>query len=293
MQTIETPKLLTTDITSPLLIPDTFIQGIKFPQVITTPAYMAGNDGEMIPVPGHKAIKDAATERPFKIVTDRYQVIPYQQTLSLVEEALNYCPEFGTPVRKIDLLDDGGKMRVQYQFPDVKVDIGQGDMVNPTLDIHTSYDTGWSWWMDMGAYRWVCSNGMFVGKRVCFFKHKHTTGLNPQIICNKLKGSLDRFSDEMDVWKKWADRLLTPTEYEQTLGAMSTNGGFGKKAVEAIGEEVEAGSGVRVNDPKCRTLTVFLFWNIVTQFITHQLGSVQRKAEMSARARDAFNRFRN
>jgi len=279
------------------LVASTIAPTVAFPSIyeatVHTPSVLKP---EFKPaVKGYKALKNAKTDEVFSVVTDRYNLIPYEASLSLTEDALRQHPEFGTPEREIHLLGDphGSKVRIHYTFPEIPFDIGSGDIVHPTLDIHSSYDTGWSWWMTGGAYRLVCSNGMYVGRKVCFYKHKHTHGLTFEVISRRLHGALERFSNEFGIWKGWADRILQPSEYEHVMKGMTASGGMGKKAVEALEDEVEAGSGIRINDPRCRTMTMWLFFNVLTQYITHRVKSAQRQADLQLRVRDSFERFRN
>lgn len=236
-----------------------------------------------------QALVNPATGHVYNVVTDIYNLIPYEESIDVVESALRKHPELGDAKREIMLHTDGDRMHVNYRFPNCTEDIGIGDPVEFQIGLWTSYDNSWPLVVDGGAYRLICTNGLTVGKRVIYFKHKHTKSLDLDRIYAAFDGALERYADETGLWKKWVDMHVTSEDYESIMKGMD----FGKKATLAVEEEVEVSSGLFLNDPKMRTLTVWLFFNILAQYVTHSVKSPMRQAEYNTRMRQGFERYRN
>jgi len=239
--------------------------------------------------PRHKIIADRETGTAFAVVSKSYQLVRHEEALDLVEEAIARNPEFGSPIRNISLSPDGARMWAKYRFPQTEYDIGgiggRGrDLINPTIDVQNSYDTGWAFSIHFGAYRLVCSNGLRVGKTFVHYRHRHTRGLDPQRIQKILVEGMEKYSYQVDLWRSWVSRVTQPQDYERVMEGM----GFRKGEADQIHKEVERSSDITLDDIKARTLSYWIFYNIVTQYITHRVTDMVRRADLMSRVQRAF-----
>jgi len=255
---------------------------MNFPKVEEKPIYW-GRLGRKI-CPDNKAVVDTYTGRVFAVTTNKYNILRHEDVLDVVHEAIARNPEFGNASLTLELPDDGAKMWAKYVFPETEYDIGDGDLINPTIEVRNSYDTGWAFSLIFGAFRLVCSNGLVVGKKFTHYVHRHTHGLNKKIIFQVLNEGMEKFSEEVELWKKWVDKVTTSTEYEQVMETMN----FYKKEEEEIHQEVEISSNLSLDDLHLRTLTYWTFYNLIAQYITHRIQNVIRRAEFTARMARAF-----
>ena len=175
-------------------------------------------------------------------------------------------------------------MEMKYKFPKVEVDIdGKGDKVNPQLIVRNSYDGGWKFGLMLGAFRLVCSNGLVIGKTMYMLKQLHYESLDLDRVRLELGDALNKFSTQTKIWEKWVSRVVKSEEYEETMGVMD----FSTKDTEQVISDINK----KENLTKKNQLTMWLFYNIITAFITHQVRSQNKRVTLEDRARRAFDKY--
>jgi len=255
---------------------------MNFPKVEERPVYWRRLGRKTCP--GHKAIVNADNGQVFAVATKRYNLIRHEQALDIAETAIAKNPEFGQPEPDIRLLDDGARLWATYRFPQTEYDIGGGDKVNPTIELMNSYDLGWSFSLRFGAYRLVCSNGLVVGKTFVWYKHRHTRGLELERIQQILCQGMEKYSEQVELWRSWLDKVTTSVDYERVIEGIGFNG----KEKEALHEEVEISSDIKLDDLRLKTLSYWMFYNLVAQYVTHKVFNQIRRANMMARMSRLF-----
>jgi len=248
--------------------------------------YVGGLDKAEPPklYPGRKAIINADyPDQVFSIMTNAYKIQQHDDVIAMAERAIKENPEFGTHTKQVCTLCDGGKMEAKFTFPDTKVDIdGKGDKVSPSLAIRNSYDGGWKFSILLGAFRWFCQNGQFVGKKIYMVKQFHYENLVLDTIQSEMVEALHKFSIQTKIWETWVDRVTTFDEYADVVDTMK----LGQKDTEYIKEEVNKPENL-VNGK----LTLWMLYNIFTYMITHTVKTQQKRIAMEDKARRAFERF--
>ena len=243
-----------------------------------------GEEGEPKLLTSHRAIiDDLNPDHVYSLMTKDYRIVQHEEQLAMFDEVVKSNPEFGAAQRAISLLNDGGKMEVKYRFPEVKMEIAEGDIVNPELIGRNSYDGGWRFTTMLGGYRVVCSNGLVVGKTIYMIKQFHYENLKIENIRVELDEAMHKFSIQTKLWESWVDRVTKYEEYEQVINDMK----LGQKEAEIVQEEL--------NNPKNTVngkLTMWLFYNIITALITHHSRSQAKRIAMEDRARRAFDRLK-
>uniref|UniRef100_A0A6M3MED0 DUF932 domain-containing protein n=1 Tax=viral metagenome TaxID=1070528 RepID=A0A6M3MED0_9ZZZZ len=235
----------------------------------------------------HKAIVNPESKEIYAIASNQYKIVKHEEILETVEHAIAENPEYGNYESSVWLSDNGAKMHANLRFSDIKFPVSKskGDLVNPTIDIFNSYDGSWSLKVVFGAFRLVCSNGLTVGETFMMYKRKHfSEGIDQERIKQMLMGSLEQFSFQTELWKSWADRITTSQEYENVMEALPIS----EKDREAIGEEVEVSSDIRMDAIKTKTLTFWLFYNILCQYLTHKVTSEIKRANIQNAMRNFF-----
>ena len=268
---------------------------ITFPRLSEKKLYYRNNESgftDTIEVAGAKALINPDNGNLYSVVSNVYQTIPYKTTLDMIEDAIQSTPEFGNFKRSVNFMNDGGRMIAKYRFTDHLIPVGSNaDLVHPEVYVRRSYDTSWGFILLLGAFRLVCSNGLVVGEKILEYKHKHTTGLDQKILLESLKGSMDKFSRQTKIWESWLDRVTTPNEYERVMNKME----FGQRHTRDIEKEVEVSSNITLEDIKTKTLSYWMFFNIISQYITHKIKrnntiNLSRQEFYYDRMRAAFNR---
>ncbi len=261
------------------------------PKVEERPVYFGDDTSRRrIEIKGQKALINPETEEVFSIVTDDYQLIRHEQVIEMAESVVDEMTEYGKPERRVWLPQDGAKMRLQYTFPEAAMtvagDTDGGRGIAPSFDAFNSLDGSIALRAIFGAYRIICSNGMTVGTKEIEYRREHhqpmdgTHDMKAMIIVG-----MKRFSDQVGIWEKWVDRVTTLAEYENIVTGLKLN----KTQTEDLHREVEVSSGVRLEDQKLQAITLWAFYNIVTQFITHRIENQVVQQRMMGRVRRLFH----
>ena len=98
------------------------------------------------------------------------------------------------------------RMRVIYRFYKKSVEIKKGDTVNPELHLFNSYDITWPFIVLIGAFRFVCANGLVVGEKYLHLRKRHVYHFDQMDIKEQVSTALKRFNLQTNQWKKWTDR---------------------------------------------------------------------------------------
>jgi hypothetical protein len=175
-------------------------------------------------------------------------------------------------------------MRATYIFKDVVAKVNQHDVLHPQIEVFNSYDSGWSRKIFFGAYRLVCTNGLTIGERAFSYRTRHDTSFRQEDVKDTLIMAMERFSDQQRIWESWVNKITMPDQYDKVISALPLS----NKDVEAIGKEVEISSGITMDAMKLKTLSVWMFFNIVCQYVTHSVNSHLKRAAIEGAMRRAF-----
>ncbi len=260
---------------------------VKYPKVELRPVYTMdrGNGPTFrVPVDGHVALVNPDTNHTYAVHSDRYHLARHEEVLEPVLEVL--ARENHRLQLDVKFPEDGARMWAKLIFPDISypVTTRHNDSVHPTLEVFGSYDGAWPTKMLIGAYRLVCTNGMIVGVQFDAFYQRHWTDFDTEGVIDMVRGFDGVFCQQTEIWRNWANTPALPADYENLIDPLRLS----NKDLTAIGREVEASSGLRLDDLKLRTLDRWSLFNIVTQFLSHSVrGGAGRQAELFARLRTA------
>ena len=173
-----------------------------------------------------------------------------------------------------------------YRFLGVAYEVKSGDFVNPELRVLNSYDLAWPFVLDLGAYRQICSNGLVIGTILLQLRKRHVSELNRIALQEKVATALERFKEEVLIWKDWAQRPLTQDTYGRVLEAMD----FGTKAKEEIEGRIRSeaeGSDTRGDS----RMSLWAFLNVLCWYVTHKTVSLNHRVHMERRLKAAISYF--
>ena len=233
------------------------------------------------PIEGLKSICNIEQDLSYCIVTDEYKLIQHQEVLDVVAQICAMHPEWGTPERTVWLSPNGGRTKATWRFPEIEFEIRPGDCINPTIETFSSFDTTLAQYFTLGGFRLVCSNGMVIGKMLAEYRRKHTQGLNLDIAAAQISKGMDIYSNQVGLWKKYAERLATKAEYtlleelpfhgsekERILSEMHKNG-------TVIKWDIESGKKVREVE-----INSWEMYNILTHEATHNIQDIARQSRI-------------
>ena len=165
------------------------------------------------PIEGYQAICSIEDDLVYAIVSDEYKLVQHQEVLDVVSQICLEHPEWGKPERTVWLSPNGARKKASWRFPEVEFEIKPGDVVNPTIEVFSSFDTTLAQHLTLGGFRLVCTNGMIIGKMLAEYKRKHTATLDLGIAASTIASGMTSYSNMVGLWQKYAERLATKSEY--------------------------------------------------------------------------------
>jgi hypothetical protein len=257
-----------------------------FPRVEEMPiTWGEGRDARV--ADGHKAIVDLGMRKLFSIVSEKYHLIRHEEAIERVEDAISHTNGLGRYEAIMEFSNGGGRMRRTYRFLEVEIEISPGDVVTPQLLLVNSYDTEWPFMVLLGAFRFVCENGLIVGQKFLHLRKRHIYEFGQINVREEVGTALKRFEQQSEEWKGWTEKRLTPNRYEKVIEGMK----LGAKAREQIRKRMlQEADGL---DPdEFPILTVWGFYNVLTWHITHNAVSLNHQVELQGRLRVATAHWR-
>lgn len=258
---------------------------ISFPEVCETP--VSWGEINLQRAERFKAIVNPETGKVFSIVSNDYKLIRHENAVQQIEDTLNEYPAFNNYKVKTEFYNEGARVRRSYCFYEILVKIGPGDAVNPELQLINSYDTSWPFIVILGAFRLVCANGLVVGEKFLHLRKRHIYNFDQMDVKEQVATALKRFDLQTEQWKRWANLKLTEKNCTKLMKAMK----FGEKAIEKIGERTTQESH-GFTDSGFPIMSLWVFYNILTWYITHHAVSLNHRVVMERRLRLALKYFK-
>ena len=255
---------------------------ISFPEIVEQPV-MWGYHRDLHQANKYKAIVNFDTGKLFSIVSNDYRLIRHEEAIEQIEKAIFDVPGLGRYETFTEFYNDMGRMRRTYRFPEISVEISSRDTVNLEIHLFNSYDTVWMFIVLLGAFRLICKNGLVVGKKFLHLRKRHVYELEQINVQKEVSTALTRFKLQTKQWGKWADRQLTEKTYKKVIKTMK----FGKKAMDEIEDRIyQDAEGFSNNGVPI--MSVWLFFNTLTWYITHRTVSLNHRVDMEKRLRAAM-----
>jgi len=256
-------------------------QKVQFPPV--TEESVSWGKGSKL-AQGFKAIVNPSTGHAYSVVSDKYKLIQHEEAAQKVTVAIQDKPELG-PFKITTQFygEDKARMRRAYRFENIGVEIAVDDVVHLELLLFNSYDCTWPFSLILGAFRLICSNGLTVGKEFFRLRQKHIVDLDQFDLKKDVTNALSQFNKQSELWKRWTDRPLTPQIYNGVMGTMD----FGLEATDSIHRRVYDDTS-ELDQDYFPIMSIWIFYNVLTWYITHRTVSLNHRIELERRLRKAM-----
>lgn len=259
----------------------------RFPQVTEQPVFWGPRNNKSQPAEGYKAIVDADTGKVFSIVSNDYKIITHQQAIERIKSIIAKNANLGSYDIAVDFFNDGGRMRCTFTFPGIAAEIEKGDIVNLQLHLSNSYDVTWPLTVILGALRLVCRNGLVVGEKMLHIKKRHVYKIDNLNIDQTIATAMKRFEKQSGKWMDLSRSPLYPRTYKTVMETMK----FGKNATEEILHRIDHNAS-GYDDNGFPLISLWIFYNVLTWYITYKAVSLNHQVEMENRLRAAMVYFR-
>lgn len=234
---------------------------------------------------GKKALMREDTGQQLGIVGENWTPVLNQRVFDNFDEI---CKKSGIHYDVGECLSksDGAKTSIEIIFPDMKIETGKGDTMELRGYLNNGFDGMTSVGLEMGFFRYWCSNGAIVGSKDYQFKFKHTNSAEGRLIDSFQFYMENQFAKT----KTFVDKLSsTHISDEQVKKELEEQDLVAYKKYED--DLMNAYETEKKDSPQ----TLWLMYNIYTRVITHalQVESFRKLSMLNALTKRAKNVWLN
>ena len=172
------------------------------------------------PDTGYKFVMREDTGQILSCMTDSYKLITNDELYNTVSPIMKEC---GAKHIESRTFSDGARTSWKWKFPDISVDIGKGDLVNPEMTIRNSYDGSLEASALAGAFRLVCSNGMVIGVILAKSGIRHISGNDSKDFLDLVTKTINRTKSVFtDDFPKFAETKVKNTDIQKVIELFPT-----------------------------------------------------------------------
>ena len=231
---------------------------------------MLGN-GKVIP--NRFALVDGKDGYVYDIVSDRYIPVPHKPLAKLFDKyVLSFADEVGSKDVTINTVFDHGQqtMKRSYLFNDLKYKIIKDDYVCFGMDVFNSYGGGKPIAYKFFGHRLVCTNGLWIKDKWASQTLRHFYQVEEFV--EKMKFIMDKFPEQINRWKKWAKEPFPVPQAKKWVEERQKKDKMADFTAAWILE----------NYVKQKIFTKWMFFNILTYYVTHIAAERARKQTVIA-----------
>ena len=252
---------------------------------------------------GSDAIIRMDTGKPISIVSRSYQTVAHKDANAFAEKlfeknGINY--EEG----HVSVSAGGARFFREFRFtdmsftPSIKGDLstaldgkGEVDSYFPSVILRNSCDKSCGFDFIFGAYRFVCSNGLILGKDIAKITTRHVVKPDYEIIGNQL---LEKIEASIEGFRAIYSNLnsTNANPYLQMMVAQNMiNNTIAKTMVDMSGGLIQAefeDEGKLSNIEIAESASAYLLYNIMTEIATHRSRKYNKALQMQQKLAKIF-----
>jgi hypothetical protein len=164
-----------------------------------------------------RAIVRTDTNQVLGVHGKKYKAIRHDDVVNSVFDAVRDANPSRDYNYKIEVFEDGKKLRGTIDFPDLIIEPSIGDHIHFQIVFFNSYDGSWAFGQQAQGLRQWCLNGCTSPDTIAKTVAKHTTNVNVQSSAAKIQVGLDAFFNSKDTYKDWMQHHITMEEAELFL----------------------------------------------------------------------------
>lgn len=135
----------------------------------------------------------------------KYKAITHNDVVNSIFDAVGKSGISNDYESKVELFDNGAKMRGTITFNDLVIEPKVDDYIKFQVKFYNSYDGSWAFQQQAMGLRLWCLNGCTHADTVANTWAKHTTNVNVEGSANKIRAGLESFFNTKNQYKAWMD----------------------------------------------------------------------------------------
>jgi hypothetical protein len=240
-------------------------------------------------IKGHKAVVNKNDdEQVYSVVTDSYKVVQHDEVIDTIEKSLKNLNLHYE--KKVSELNEGARIRVEMIFPEIQIDLGNGDVSRFRATFDNSYDCSTGLRLDIGAFRLICTNGLYVGEKWGSYYHKHSKGLSIGMLEKSVKKGVEVFQTKVKgMFEDMAQHGITPMQARSFLDDCLEKKLIANKYLEGMKNRLDFGADVEIISEGQVNSKWFLY-NLISEELTHKCSSIDVQRRYSQIMNAQLNR---
>ena len=193
-----------------------------------------------IAIPNKVALVNEELGSVIGFVSPGYDIVENQTVTNLFEEATS---DFGLAKVKDHMDSTTKRWRRQFVFDDEKLnsEILPSDIVGVMLEVYNGYDGRTAYGYNLMGYRWICSNGMVMGRKNLFSESfAHYDG-NVDKLRESFAFKFNAFHKNAKVWEKWSKESFDQNAFDEFLGIHTKPINAKAKSHQYLSEKMASG----------------------------------------------------
>lgn len=208
------------------------------------------------------------TGKVLGVVGERYTPLQNAVLFEQVEQVFkNSGHRFENTGFKV--IDGGRQVQGLYRFDDITLSF-KGDTSALTIAVKNSFDGSWKVGLDVGFFRFICSNGvkipLFKGSSFSLAR-KHTESLSLAFAGQSVQNAINSIGEARNIFTDWSRTALTQAEGHKVLNGLVTH----KAIAERMADEVRTiWDKPTYREDEGRNL--WSLYNATTEHLTHAVA---------------------
>jgi hypothetical protein len=231
----------------------------------------AVKEGHGISVPQSMArcIVRTDTNEVLGVHGSKYKAIKHDDVVNTVFDAVNKSGISKDYQEKIEVFDNGAKLRGTINFPDLVIEPAVGDHIHFQIVFFNSYDGSWAFGQQAQGLRLWCLNGCTSPDTVAKTVAKHTANVDIVASSAKIQLGLSAFFNSKELYQKWmkvdVPDLVAENFFKGTLCHVKTKTSEHKHNIKQLENIMGLWSGNAGHLGKNK----WALYNTMTEWATH------------------------
>lgn len=214
-----------------------------------------------IEIPGRQALINEDTGDCLGIVSPNYELVHNEKVAALFENAFIDYPI----AKKVDHLNGDGRKwsrMILFDKDEFNFEVKPDDKVGVMVSLFNGYDGSTSFGFEISGYRWVCENGMVLGKEKIFKEtFTHFEDSRNRLV-ESFEMKFEKFKENLEIWKNWVEIPMPHEEFVEFIDSRD----YVKS--DKIKEQIISYYPT-IKDKEELDETVWLAFNVITYVMTH------------------------
>ena len=236
-------------------------------------------------IDGSNCVMRTDTNQVLGVHGSRYHIVSHDDVVNSVLDGMkeaNFSKDYEL---KVNVLEDGRKLRGEILFNDLTVQPQVGDYVKFRISFFNSYDASWSFSQAADGLRLWCLNGCTHSDHIASSRFKHTQSISVEGSAAKMVAGLQHFTTMPNVWRSWMGVSLSDTFVENFFKQTVAKAPSNQKLIDKTNDkQLEKLLGIYGNERQSLGPNKWALYNALTYWASHTADT--RSPEITRRKRE-------